>query len=301
MAYRKPAQSAPAAPAPEPFEPEAEGEHLDAEDRGHAAEKTSLHAQVIYEMIRREGERELARPTSALFWSGLAAGMSMGFSLIAEGMLHALLPDAPWRPLVSKLGYAVGFIIVILGSQQLFTENTLRPVIPLLRNRSMRTLRDVGRLWAAVLVANLLGALLFVLLVNWEGMFDAQAHAAFEEIGRHAYAGSFATQFLQGIFAGYLIALMLWLLPEAQAAKVIVITILAYLIGISGLPHIVAGSLEVLYLVVTGRTSIMGYLLDFMVPTLLGNMVGGVLLVAGLNHAQVTAGRPQEGEVHARA
>src|SRR5215213_6229429 len=136
-----------------------------ADDAGakeqQAREAQSLDAKTTYEVVRREGEQELARSTDGLFWSGLAAGLSMGFSFLAEGLLRAHLPDAPWRPLVAKLGYSVGFLIVIFGSQQLFTENTLTPMVPLLSKKSKATLRNVLRLWTAVFIANMIGALLF--------------------------------------------------------------------------------------------------------------------------------------------
>src|SRR5690242_21471880 len=89
--------------------------------------RSSIRAHVVHEAIRVEGEEELHRRSSALAWSGLAAGLSMGFSLLAEGVLRSAIPDTPWRPLVSKLGYTVGFLVVILGRQQLFTENTRTP------------------------------------------------------------------------------------------------------------------------------------------------------------------------------
>ena len=95
-----------------------------------AEERSAPSGKVVYKAILKEGEEELARPSSALFWSGLAAGLSMGFSMIAEGLLTNYLPDAHWRPLVAKFGYSVGFLIVILGRQQLFTENTLTPILP---------------------------------------------------------------------------------------------------------------------------------------------------------------------------
>src|SRR5690349_23601617 len=114
--------------------------------------------KIVYKAILKEGEEELSRPSSALFWSGLAAGLSMGFSMIAEGLLATYLPDAPWRPLVSKFGYSAGFLVVILGRQQLFTENTLTPILPLLQRKDVATLLNVSRLWLLVLVANLLGA-----------------------------------------------------------------------------------------------------------------------------------------------
>ena len=83
----------------------------------------------------------------------------MGASLITEGLLNSHLPDASWKPLVSKLGYSVGFIVVILGRQQLFTENTLTPILPLMREKTLERFLNVLRLWSVVLAANLLGCL----------------------------------------------------------------------------------------------------------------------------------------------
>lgn len=116
------------------------------EDR-EAEERKAPSAKVIHGAIYKEAVSELSRSSPALFWSGLAAGLSMGFSMISEGLLKAYLPDADWQILVSNLGYSVGFIIVILGRQQLFTENTLTPVLPLLESKSIKMLLNVLRLW----------------------------------------------------------------------------------------------------------------------------------------------------------
>ncbi|HEY3838032.1 MAG TPA: formate/nitrite transporter family protein, partial [Bryobacteraceae bacterium] len=109
-----------------------------------AESRTSVSAAVIHEAIRKDGDEELQRPMSALAWSGLAAGMSMGFSFLAEGLFRSHLPDAPWRPLLVNLGYPVGFLIVVIGRQQLFTENTLTAIIPLLARRNLPTLFSVS-------------------------------------------------------------------------------------------------------------------------------------------------------------
>src|SRR5881394_226374 len=105
-------------------------------DEREAEERSSPSGAIVYKAILKEGVDELARPSSALFWSGLAAGLSMGASLIAEGLLDSYLPDAPWRPLIAKFGYSLGFLVVILGRQQLFTENTLTPILPLLQEKT---------------------------------------------------------------------------------------------------------------------------------------------------------------------
>ena len=94
----------------------AKDEHADARrDEKEAEERSSPSGKVVYQAILQEGEEERGRTTAALFWSGLAAGLSMGFSMVAEGLLRNYLPDADWRPLVAKLGYSAGFLIVVLG------------------------------------------------------------------------------------------------------------------------------------------------------------------------------------------
>jgi formate-nitrite transporter family protein len=259
----------------------------DAQD---AAERTSAGAHVIYDAIVMEAEDELKRSSSALALSGLAAGLSMGFSLIAEAALQTHLPPAEWAPLITKLGYSVGFLLVILGRQQLFTENTLTPIIPLLDRQSHVRISHVARLWGIVLVANLVGAALFAFGIARVEFFQPETRQAFHEIGTLATHGSFARLFVGAVFAGWLVALMVWLQPGAKYTRLHVIIILSYLIGIAGFPHIIAGSVEVLYLVAEQRMSLGQYLIAYLIPVLLGNTVGGVMLVAALNYGQVSAG-----------
>ena len=73
-----------------------------------AHERSAPRGAIAYKAILMEGEEDLARSSAALFWSGLAAGLSMGFSMIAEGQLATYLPDAPWRPLVASSATAPG-------------------------------------------------------------------------------------------------------------------------------------------------------------------------------------------------
>ena len=131
---------------------------LKHEEEREAEHRTSVRARVVHEAIRRDGEEELHRSAAALAWSALAAGLAMGFSFMAEGLLHHYLPDAEWRPVVSKFGYVVGFLIVIVGKQQLFTENTLTPIIPFMRKPSIEMFGKVLKLWTVVFVVNMVGA-----------------------------------------------------------------------------------------------------------------------------------------------
>jgi formate/nitrite transporter FocA (FNT family) len=261
---------------------------LTESEREEVEERKHPRAQVLYETIRLEGEHELERPTSALAWSGLAAGMSMGFSLLAMGLLRAYLPDAPWARLIVSFGYCVGFVVVITARQQLFTENTLTPVIPFLAHKDARTFFQLLRLWAIVLVTNLVGTLAVALALHFSGAFPEEIRAAFAEIAEQATEGSASEHFVRAVFSGWLIALMVWMLAGASA-RAFVVVMVTYIVGLGHLSHIIAGSTEVLYAVLDGKMAPVSYFTQFLLPVGAGNLIGGIALVAVLNHAPVAA------------
>lgn len=261
------------------------------ERQEHEAEsRTAVTALVVHETIRKNGEEELSRPIPALAWSGLAAGLSMGFSFLMQALLRSSLPDAAWRPLITNLGYPFGFLIVIIGRQQLFTENTLTAIIPLLSKRNFATFLSVLKLWAVVLTANLIGAHIFSWVMGNTSVVSSDVQEAMRQIAVAAADVSPASAVLRGIFAGWLIATVVWMLAATDSGRIPIIVILTYLVGLAGLTHVVVGSVEVSFLVVTGAKSWISYLTGYLAPTLLGNIIGGVSLVSSLNHAQVIAG-----------
>lgn len=259
---------------------------LTAEEQKDVERRSSPRTEVVYEAIREEGENELSRSSATLAWDGLAAGLSMGFSLVSEGLLRAHLPDSAWRPLVSKLGYSVGFLIIVLGRQQLFTENTLTVILPFLQRPYASTLRNVLRLWAVVFLANTAGAFLFAFVVARTELFEPQTRETFAAIGREALQSWWALTLLKGVFAGWLIAMMVWMLPAAESARFFVVVAMTYLVALGGFSHIIAGSVEIFYAVLTGGAGWPDYF-GWMLPTLAGNIIGGTMLVAALGHAQV--------------
>ena len=189
-----------------------------------------------------------------------------------------------------KLGYSVGFLLVILGRQQLFTENTLTPVLPLLRNKDGKTLGNLLRLWGVVLGANLLGALAMAWVLSRTSVAEHSVREAMREVGEEAMKHGFGVTLLKGIFAGWLIAMIVWLLPFAETARVWVIIIITYVVGIAQLSHIIAGAVNVFALAWVGSRGWGDVAGSYLVPTLIGNTIGGVTIVAALNHAQVVAG-----------
>jgi formate/nitrite transporter FocA (FNT family) len=250
-------------------------------------EETTPETPVIYEAVRRLGEQELARPPMSLVWSGLAAGLSMGFSLLAQGALHRYLPPSSWRELLTSLGYPVGFLMVVLSRQQLFTENTITVVVPLLARPGWAKLGCAARMWGIVLACNLVGTSLFAVFVGTTVAVPASMQTAMLEVSRAAVLHEPLEIGMGAVVAGYLMAAMVWLITSAGSAQVAIVTLMTYLIGIGGFAHVIAGTAESVTLMLHGELSWQAMATGFALPALAGNIVGGTLLFALLSHAQV--------------
>jgi formate/nitrite transporter FocA (FNT family) len=267
-----------------------ESAELDPDEERKAKEEESASAGVTHEAIRLEGEKELERAPSALAWSGVAGGLSMGLSLLASGVLHAGLPDTPWRSLVVALGYPVGFLVVILGSQQLYTENTLTPIVPFMAKRTGEMLRKVLTLWAIVFAANMAGTLLFAWAIAWTDLLKPETREAINMVAMESTTGSLGTILVRAVAAGWIVALLVWMLPGASTERFLAIVVMTWLLAALGLAHVIVGSAESFYLAATGVRSYGDVITSFIIPSFVGNTAGGVLLVAAINHAQVTSG-----------
>jgi formate/nitrite transporter FocA (FNT family) len=249
--------------------------------------RAKLRVPIIYEAVRRQGEEELRRPAASLWWSGLAAGLSISFSLLALGILKRAIPNTLWAPLLVSIGYPVGFLMVVLGRQQLFTESTLTAVLPVMVNLNPRSLMLTARLWGIVLAANLLGTLIAAVFCSLTPVLDPPLRDAMLDVSRVAMALAWWPMLFKGITAGFLMAAMVWLIPNSEGAQFQVVTLMTWLIAVGGFPHIVAGSMECFMLLINGDIHIATAIIGFAVPTLIGNVVGGTALFALISYAQV--------------
>ncbi|OLL27566.1 transporter [Burkholderia sp. SRS-W-2-2016] len=262
--------------------------HLDDKERDQASEHSSPRALVIHEIIREEGEMALGRAPLALLWSALAAGLSMGFSFLTEAVLENKSSSAHnGVSLTGAAGYCVGFIIVVLGRQQLFTESTLTVLLPVLTRRSLRVAGTALRLWLIVLAANIAGTWCFAAILTLPTTFAHKFAPVLDHLAQAPYESDFFSTMIKAVLAGWLIALMVWLLPSAKSAAVLIVAVITYVVAVCDLSHIVAGSVEVAYAVLRGHAALQDYFGRFFAPTLLGNVVGGVALVGLLNHASI--------------
>ncbi|MEX5384443.1 formate/nitrite transporter family protein [Cronobacter muytjensii] len=244
-------------------------------------------AMAIHEHIRQDGEKEMERDAMALFWSAIAAGLSMGASLLAKGIFHVHLEGIPGGFLLENLGYTFGFIIVIMARQQLFTENTVTAVLPVMHNPTTTNVMLLLRLWGVVLLGNIVGTGLAALAFEFMPIFDEATRDAFVKIGMEVMHNTPGEMFANAIISGWIIATMVWMFPSAGAAKIVVIILMTWLIALGNTTHIVVGTVEILYLVFNGTIHWSEFFWPFALPTLAGNIIGGTFIFALLSHAQI--------------
>jgi formate/nitrite transporter FocA (FNT family) len=253
---------------------------------------TRLSAVEIHRNLLEPAEHEIRRPAAALFWSALASGMVIGFSCLASAFGASVAPDA-YVHLAASVGYPLGFIFVIMARSELFTENTLVPVIPFLERRDSETFRRLIRVWGLLLAGNLLGALIFGFALARSSVVEPSVAAELLRISREATTGGFGTVLYSAVFGGWLIALLAWLLASTRSttAQILLIWLCTFPIAALKFRHSIAGSVEAFYLAWLGDASWGPMLGEFVTPAVIGNAIGGVLLVGLLNYTQVAAER----------
>ncbi|HGW4636471.1 TPA: formate/nitrite transporter family protein [Acinetobacter baumannii] len=251
-------------------------------------EHEKLSPRLVYEIIRRDGAEELDRPTAALIFSGIAAGLVISFSFVFKAIIASYIPtDAIWTDLITNFGYTIGFLIAILGHMQLFTENTITTVVPLFKPFTLDKLRAVGRLWGIVILCNIIGTALASLFFLTTDLFTPNIDKALDELAHHVASFSATQNLLKGVMSGLLIAALVWMLPSVSN-KFLVIFFMTYLIGLGDFTHVVVGSTEMSYLVWQGEASLGEYLFNFLIPTTIGNILGGTGVFTLLIYGQVT-------------
>ncbi|PRX33774.1 Formate/nitrite transporter FocA, FNT family [Meinhardsimonia xiamenensis] len=262
-------------------------EDLAAKERERIEEVSKLSPRMIFEVIRRDGEEELRRPFSSLFWSGIAAGIMISLSVLGEAVLRSGLPDAPWRHLVENFGYSLGFLVVILGRMQLFTENTITTVIPAMADPRRAMLLRLVRLWAVVLLANVIGALAVGGVLARTPVIPEALLPVLTELSHHATGLGAVDGFFRAIPAGVLVAAIVWMLPESEGNQALIVILFTWLIAAGDFAHVVAGSVEAAILIWQGLLGPLEALGAFFLPVLAGNIVGGTAIFALITYGQV--------------
>lgn len=252
-------------------------------------EHERLSPHLLFEIIRRDGEDELNRTTRSLIFSALAAGITISFSFYFKAILTMYLNGAPWADMVTSFGYATGFLVVILGRMQLFTENTITTMIPFFHDTSFSKFFQVMKLWGVVFFFNLIGTAIAAFFLSNSYFVTTDVATSLHQIAMHVMAMEPAVNVIRGIPAGILIAAIVWMMPMSQGFSFFMILCFTYFISLGGFSHVVVGSCEAAYEVIHGNASLFDYFFRFLLPTGFGNVLGGTFVFTLMVRAQVTA------------
>jgi formate/nitrite transporter FocA (FNT family) len=257
-------------------------------------------AQDIFEQVANNARQELGRSSVSLAISGLAGGIFMGLSAMGNAIAIALLTPAGAAPtpvtlFIAKMFYPLGFIAVILGRSQLFTENTLYPVALVLaeQNHFWKTMR----LWAVVLPFNVVGALAFASLASLTGALPPAVVQSLSDLGLQAAHHPASTIFWSGVMGGWIIATVAWLVSGSHSitGSVMVIWMLTFVVGLGNFAHCIAASGEVFAAILAGQAPWVAFPMWFL-PAVAGNICGGVGMVTLLEYGQVIVGGDADAE-----
>ena len=237
----------------------------------------------IYQRVVAYGDYELSTGTRELVFSGLAGGFAISITFLLYVELYGQFDGTP---VVSHLLYPLGFMYIILGGYQLYTENTLPPVAIVLER--LASLPSLARVFGLVLLGNLVGAVFGALMLYYGEVLNHPEAAIL--IGETALDTGWIPLFFKAVFAGLIVAGVVWMdFAAGDTVSRLLIIYLAFLaIPVAGLYHVVVSATELVYLVLATDAALWPGLYGFLLPVLLGNTLGGILLVTVVNFFQTT-------------
>jgi len=264
------------------------------ESRDRPLEEAQKPHHTLLEQQLKQAQEDLERPAPAVLLSALAAGLDLGFGPFAIAVSSTLTKDVLAKPLQELLNaglYTIGFLFVVVGRSELFTEQTTSAIQPVLARRA--SMAQLFRLWGLVLLANLVGSALFALFAAQLGpALGVIDRATFGEMARPLIDKSPLVTFCSAIAAGWLMGLLAWLIVSARdtVSQILIVWFTTFLIGLAHLHHSIAGSTEVLMSVFSGAGASGTDYVRFILWSVLGNAVGGCLLVGLLKFQAVEQG-----------
>lgn len=245
-------------------------------------QKPQKSQRLILQHTEEAALTELNRHTKGLILSGISAGMDIGFSVLLMTVMLTLFNgfvSPPALHVIIAMMYPVGFIFVVLGRSELFTEHTTLAILPVLQR--LASAKKLFRLWGIVFISNIAGGFVFAMILAF---FVSNLHFlqgwSINKIAQDAIQNSWVANLLSAALAGWLMGLLAWLVAASREtiSQIFIIIMITGAIGIIGLPHCIVGSIEVASAMFTGTVTFSQYL-HFLLPVTLGNALGGVFFV----------------------
>ena len=268
-------------------------------------EPVELKPQKSQQQILKHTEEaaltQLNRSPVGLMLSAFSAGLDIGFSVLLMAIVltlfNGVFPDPVVEFLVANM-YPIGFIFVVLGRSELFTEHTTLAVLPVLQG--LASLKKLLRLWVIVYFSNIAGGLIFALILSYlANSIHFLQGWSLDEISSSLMTHSWLTKMLTAALAGWLMGLLAWLVAAARetVSQIVIIWIITTCIGVAHLSHCIVGNIEVSAGLFNGSISFSQYV-NFLLPVTLGNIMGGVFFVGILKYSHTAlSGKEEEVDI----
>jgi formate-nitrite transporter family protein len=256
----------------------------------------ALQPEEIYERTREEGRRRLSRPVLELGATALVGGLDVAIGLAVFVLASAQLepkigPNA--AHLVGAIGFGIGFVFIVVGRSELFTENFLVPITGLSRDRG--SWLKLAELWAVSLVLNLVGGALLVVVLTSHGVLRAGSREAAAHLAENLASYSPGTAFLSGLVAGALMTVMTWFVEgaaESMGVRLVMAWIVGFVLLLGSFNHAIVGTVELFYGIRSGADIGYDQLFSNLGLAIASNLVGGLVLVTFARTAQAVGAGP---------
>jgi formate/nitrite transporter FocA (FNT family) len=237
----------------------------------------------IFQRVLATADVEIATGMRELLFSALAAGFAITLTFLGHAVLSAYSPK---NEAIAAFLYPIGFIYIILGRYQLYTENTLPPVTLVLTR--LASLPLLFRIWGIVLFGNIIGAGLGAFVLANSHVLSPEAMRAGAKFAKHGLELAWWDVFLRALFAGWLVAGVVWITHAARdtISRIFIVYIAFYTISATEIYHVVTTACDSLYYVFFTGASLFTVFAEFWFPVFLGNTIGGVFLVTIVNYGQ---------------
>lgn len=246
------------------------------------AVRQRFSADEIFQRVIASADEEVEATDRELVLSGVAAGFAITLTFLGSAVGATVTSNE----FLAALLYPIGFIYIILGRYQLYTENTLPPVALVLTR--LESVPGLLRIWSLVLIGNVLGAGLGAFVLAHSHVFEPETARIAGEFGKEGLRLGWWALFYKAIFAGWLVAGVVWLDHAARdtISRFVLVYFVFYTISAGNLYHVVVTACDALYYVFIGGAPLSVVFSEFWLPVLLGNTIGGVFLVTLVNYGQ---------------
>lgn len=252
--------------------------------------------EIIYERAEEEGRRRLSMPLLEQVATGFIAGVTIVFGVVALGATHAMVA-ADLGPGVATvagaLAFGIGVVFLIVGRSELFSENFFGPVAAAIDQGGASVWGRLIRLWATMLVLNIIGGGMLVALLTVDGALPDGAAASLVQLAEGIASRSWQATLVRAVLAGALITLLSYMLAACDSviARILVAFVVGFFLALGPFDHVVVSALHLLYGIWDADAANYADLWGNMALSTAGNAAGGLLLITLTHTAQVKSSR----------